>query len=361
MAPVISGTSPDVVTGNGTGTLTTASFTPAADSIIVAIAVGGYGTTAGSVASATISDSGGGSWTTRVTRNDAYDAAPAHGVGGVVRISTISAGSSPVARTVSANFTNLASSSAKALAVFVVTGASLTPGATGSVDSASATSISCPITTTNAGSLILGGFDKQRPNETVTAGGNCTFTTGLGGSNPWLDATGNMTTAFIKSTSVPGSPGATTYAISYATTWWGKAALIEILPGANTDVPATDITPAANEAASVRAYATGTDTGSAADTAILAVVGAGVDTGSAVDVAGTLRNYATETGGFAESVHVIADGANLSFGTDNATGADTATVKVYDGDTATAFEVPAVGYQGLMPPGPRIVRIRPNT
>lgn len=122
--------------------------------------------------------------------------------------------------------------------------------------------------------------------------------------------------------------------------------------GADTPPPAADaavvsaIIPAADTAAAPAA-----DTGVSANQALV-----GETPAAAADTAG-LKLYAAETGSFGESIKVVANGAILAFGTDALNGAETAAVKVTAADPATSQDLADIGYQGLLPRGPRIYRI----
>jgi hypothetical protein len=128
----------------GTGTQTTASFSPPAGSLLVAIAGGGYGGSA--VPTITFSDSTGGAWTVAATTGAQLARAS-------IAIRYLAA--APGAMTVSAAFASLTGD--RYLAVRVLTGAAAvqTGAATGTTNSAGATSQSMALAL-SAGSVVYG-------------------------------------------------------------------------------------------------------------------------------------------------------------------------------------------------------------
>lgn len=120
-----------------------------------------------------------------------------------------------------------------------------------------------------------------------------------------------------------------------------------------------DVTPAAADTAAVSATLPGADTGSGADLAVVSntlIVG---ETPLTTEV-GSVRLYDGDVGTATENVKVIANGATLAFGNDSASATETACIKISDGDTGGSLEVGAIGYQGALPKGPRILRIYPG-
>lgn len=124
------------------------------------------------------------------------------------------------------------------------------------------------------------------------------------------------------------------------------------------NVPASDTSNPAAEAATVSAIIAGADTGAGVDSAASSNQAGAPDTGTAVDAATVNVTGAIDSGSFDESIKVLSGGSTLAFGTDTAVSAESATVKVSGAvDTVSSTEVAYVGYQGALPPGPRIVRI----
>lgn len=359
MAIAIDASSPAIKTGTGSGTLTTASFTPASGSLIVAIAIGG-GNFSNATTTSTITDSGGGSWTT------AGSQVGSTGQRGIVKIAWSTAGASPAARTVSAAYTNNANG--RHLAVFVITGASVTGvGGIGlgvDVDTFDTSSLSCAITTQNAASIVLGGYlaNRNSGSDTLSAGTGNTLTTGLSGTNPYDNGTDGVASCFTKSTSVPGTPGATSYAVNHVNNNGGPIVLVEILPGGPSNIAAADVSQPASDTAHVTAAINAADTSNAAaDTASISVA-LQVNEAPLTTEAATVRILAIgETGTGEEGTKVVANGSILAFGSDNIGATEAAAILVVSADAATTGEVSFVGYQGALPPGPRIVRILPNS
>ena len=140
------GTSPAPVTGTGT-TATTASFTPAASSLLVAVAATGNSAGSGTITGA-VTDSLSSTWTLLKRMNTAGD--------GSAEVWAMDAGASPAARTVTLTGT----SSGVALSVAVFTGAVTTSQilTAGASTSRSATAWTIALTPNLSGSLIVASF-----------------------------------------------------------------------------------------------------------------------------------------------------------------------------------------------------------
>lgn len=209
---------PVPATGTGTGNITTASFSPPANSLLVALVGGGWSTTA---LGATITDSAGGTWTVGATATgtNASD-------GGLAKVFYRYLSSAPGAMTVTAAYTNL--SGGRFLAVRVVNGAaSSQTGASGSaVHNPASTSATVSVTTTVTGSVVYGITDNAA---TATA---CTFNAGTTvlTSGDFNDTTDSVRLTAWSATSPTGTPGATTFGGTYATATVTNEAAFEILP-----------------------------------------------------------------------------------------------------------------------------------
>jgi hypothetical protein len=163
MAVAIDASSPVAVTGTSTAAITTASFTPPASAIIVAIANTGNSTGSGAQ-SGTITDSLSGAWTSIIAANTTDQ--------GTVQAFRRDVGGSPAAMTVTwaPSGTNGKGSQ---LDVWVITGAGASGaaaiGATASAVSATAGQISImPVAT---GSLLFMGLTYTDTGVTLTANG----------------------------------------------------------------------------------------------------------------------------------------------------------------------------------------------
>ena len=166
MAAAIDASSPAVVISATAAAFATASFTPPANSILIAVASTGNNTGSG-VQSGTISDSLSGAWTSIITANTT-----AFGMAQILRRDV---GGSPAAMTVTwtPSGTN---GKGNQLKVFVVTGcgssASAAVGATAS--SLVATTGALSITPTATGSLLLMGLMYSTTNVVLTVNASTT-------------------------------------------------------------------------------------------------------------------------------------------------------------------------------------------
>lgn len=220
MAITEDASTPAVATGTGsTTTITSAAFTPPANSLLVALVGGGWGTSGNT--GATISDSVGGTWT--VGPSAANTASP----GGIAKIFTRQLSSAPGSMTVTATFTNL--SAGRILAVRVLNGAAATQtgAGTGSQVNSTATSAgTVSVTTTVANSVVYGISDDANNNDTYTVN---TATTALSTFN---DPSPDLVTMVAwKSTNPTSTPGATTFGGTWSvSTAKSNIVGLEILP-----------------------------------------------------------------------------------------------------------------------------------
>lgn len=165
-------------------------------------------------------------------------------------------------------------------------------------------------------------------------------------------ATGGKTTA--------GATGTTTATLS--TTGTPVTWVIGLLAGSGTStVNGADGSSNIVDTAIVQANVPGADTGAGVDTAtVTAPVGAG-DTGAGVDTGKVLVSGAADSGAADEATTILAGGATLKFASDSGSSVEgVAPLVIKDSDAfvaAEALQTATLGIQGVLPPGPRIVRI----
>ncbi|HET6212150.1 MAG TPA: hypothetical protein VFE14_04660, partial [Micromonosporaceae bacterium] len=277
---------PVLATGIST-TATTASFTPVANSLLVAIACGGGGT---AVQTVPVTDSLGSTWTLLKRANT-------NNFAGVTEIWVMDAGSSPSARTVTATLTG-SDGAGISLCVKVLTGAQ--PAATclgGFTVLHTTTAYTISITTTTAGSLACAGLVDSTASGVLTANG---ITTAWQSEN---DGTDGHKLAAFRATSLTGTPGATVIGFTNGAANNQAIVAVEILAatggtpisladaGAGTDsIAATAIVPVADSGAgadTIGAVATAplADVGSASDAVAVTVPIGIADSGSGSDTA----------------------------------------------------------------------------
>lgn len=218
--------SPAVATITGSGAVTTASFSPPAGSLLVAMACSAFATSGNSTV-VTLSDSGGHTWTQAVLEQDARSAS--NNSGGTVGIWWTYLSTAPGAMTVSMSATNMGGGAS--LCVKVITGAASTQnGATAHSEFGATTNTttgSTAITTTKAGSIVYGVVDDGEAGSTFTANAATTVI------NTYADSTDIVTIVDIKS-GVTGTPGSVTLGGTWSTTTDSRIALFEVLPAAGS-------------------------------------------------------------------------------------------------------------------------------
>lgn len=234
MAIAENASTPAIVTGTGTGALTTASFSPPAGSLLVALVGGGWSNGRITVA---MSDSVSGAWQPAVIANDIGG----NGVYGFAAVYYRYLASAPGSMTVTATYSGFSGSGAggRQLAVRVLTGAaSVQGGATAKTTlSTSMSSLTTSITTTTAGSVVYGAADDARSAETMAASANTVFCSANGGTNPFPSSNDTVTLAAIKSVQATGSPGQMSMGVSLGfSSDQGELALFEVLPSGGTPV-----------------------------------------------------------------------------------------------------------------------------
>lgn len=206
-------------TASGNATATTASFSPPAGLLLVAIISVDYG---GTLSSITCTDSGSHSWTQKVSNIPAST----HNAGAIfeLQLPPAAVGSITVSGASSGASVNGASVQTQ---VLVLGGAATvqTSAATGTGGSStSQSSGSASVTTTLNGSWVVIGGAVNTPETTVTPNGNTVTITN------WQDATGGDTVLSGKQASPTGTPGATAFGWSWTTASTWAFAAAEILP-----------------------------------------------------------------------------------------------------------------------------------
>lgn len=273
-----------------TGTpFTTAAFSPPANSLIVAL-VAADGAVAGT-STATVTDSGGHTWTLLKRQNTVSGSALAGTAEVWCMFTTTALTSITVTATIVGHPAN-----GSDLVVKVLTGASATQtGATAGLGSSSTTA-QTSITTTTAGAHVYGAVINWKNSTAYTLNGSTTSV------DAFADTTNGDWYAAFKATAAVTTPGATT--LGYTTTAAAaNMALAEILPAAGTTPITGADTSSETESGSTAVTLAGSDTGSTADASSVAVATAGLDTGTQVDTgtlgvstSGTDTSSSTETG-----------------------------------------------------------------
>jgi hypothetical protein len=248
---------PPPATGTGT-TAVTNSFTPVANSLIVAVAACGGGT---AVETCPVTDSLGSTWMLLKRANT-------NNFAGTTEIWVMDAGSSPAARTVTATITG-SNGVGVALTVKVLTGAQPAASCLGGftiVNSTTAYTIS--ITTTTANSLACAGLVDSTGSGALTVNGITTAWQSVS------DTTNGHKYATFRATSLTGTPGATVIGFTNGAANNQAIVAVEILPAAGgTDytVTQTDNTGLIDTAA-VAIGQTQTDSTGLTDTSTVQVV-----------------------------------------------------------------------------------------
>jgi RHS repeat-associated protein len=227
---VLDASSPPPVSGTTNATLTTASFTPPANSLIVAVASIGDNQSGGTPFTPNVTTSDNASMTWKLLVN--AGSSTVHN--GETAVYAANAGASS-ARTVSVSSQTNTGLRGRSLTVYVFTGAKPVanqPGATYSAQPT--TSASWPLTTSTSGSLVLGGYNHATSNMTLTPNAQTVTVQAVN------DATNHETYAALKAAALTGTPGATTFGWTNATTGTANMALAEILP-ATTATASTDV------------------------------------------------------------------------------------------------------------------------
>ena len=233
MAITEDASTPSPATGSDAGsstpstrTVTSASFSPPANSLMVALVGGGWGN--GSAMAASVTDSVSGSWTAGPA------AVGSSGAKGIAAIFYRYLSSAPGSMTVTASITNTCGG--RFLAVRVLNGAASTQTGAGSstaVNSTATTSGTVSVTTTVTGSQVYGMADDCGINATYTANGSTTII------SDFNDTADTVRLVGWKATSTTGSPGATTLGGTWGSSTTNNIAALEILPVTSTTFNAT--------------------------------------------------------------------------------------------------------------------------
>lgn len=221
MAITESGTAPAVVTNNTAITFTTASFSPPANSLVVAlVALDGNGSTP---TTGTVTDSGLHTWT-RLARANGTG-----GVGGTAEVWCLytSTGLTNITVTVAATGGTAVGGQ---LAVKVLLGASSTQTGAVATIASNSSAANTSITTTVTASWVYGAVTNWLNSTAYTANGS---TTTIAGHS---DTTNGDWYAAFKASAATGTPGATTLGFT-DTSASLNLAMAEIL--ASTAVPAS--------------------------------------------------------------------------------------------------------------------------
>jgi hypothetical protein len=215
---------PAIVQQTGSGsTITSASFSPPAGSLLLVLVGGGWGNSGAMTASVT--DSKGGAWTTAVTA-----AGTNTSLRGIAAIYYRYLSTAPGAMTVTATFTNL--SGGKELAVRVINGASGSQSGTGTgsvINSTATTAGTVSITTTVTGSAVYGISDDATTNGAYTVNGATSVLSGTP-TGDFNDATDSVRLVAWKATSATGTPGATTLGGTWSSAGVNNIAAFEVIP-----------------------------------------------------------------------------------------------------------------------------------
>jgi hypothetical protein len=188
---------PAVVTGSGT-TATTASFTPVANSLIVALAAGGAGS---AVETCPVTDSLGSTWTLLKRANT-------NNFAGVAEVWVLDAGASPAARTVTATITG-STGVGVALTVKVLTGAKNAAACLGGFTvTPTTTAYSVSVTTTTVDSLACGVLMDSTSSGALTANGISTAW------QAFSDVSNGHKAGTFRATNLTTTPGATVIGFS---------------------------------------------------------------------------------------------------------------------------------------------------
>ena len=232
MAIAEDASTPAVVTatGNSTGTITTASFTPPSNSLLVVVLNVGYTSAGSGIASVTISDTASGSYTAGPFLGDSA----ANNSGIWFRYLS----SSPGSITVTATNSNHPAAGYQ-LAVRVLTGANSSQSGAASATHTGAsatTAVTSAITTTTTGSAVYVAACGNS-GDTFTAAAATTLISNL------TDATDAEVLGAGRATSLTGTPGATTLGFTSSGSVKFSWVALEILPTSTPGTPGPAVYP----------------------------------------------------------------------------------------------------------------------
>ena len=211
-------------TSPSTKTVTSAAFSPPANSLLVALVNGGWATTSANAASVT--DSVGGTWTVGPAAVGTSTSAR-----GVAAIFYRYLSSAPGSMTVTASITNL--NAGRQLAVRVLNGAASNQTGAGSgttVNPTGSTTCTVSVTTTVTGSQVYGAADNCGNASALSVNGVTTILSG----GDFNDTADSVRLVAWKGSSATGTPGATNFGGTWATSADYNIAALEILPVTST-------------------------------------------------------------------------------------------------------------------------------
>lgn len=222
MAITEDASTPPIASGTGGATpLTTASFSPPAGSVMVALVAAGYQDVASGVPGITVTDSVGGTWLPGPTV-----ASSTGNFLGRTSIFLRALPSAPGSMTVSANYTNI--NGGRFIKVVVLNGAALSQAGAATITrdvNTNQTDWTQSIVSTKVDSVFYGVVDDPNVNNTVSAAAN----TSLVGT-AFNDSTDGIVSAAFKSTAATVTPGSISLGVTMGTTSQGILAIQEIVP-----------------------------------------------------------------------------------------------------------------------------------
>src|SRR6266540_2781550 len=228
--PITEDASAPATVTSSTNVATTASFTPAANSLLVAIANAGNNTGVGTI-TCPVTDSLGSTWTLlKRTNTD-----PVNGAGST-EVWAMDAGASPAARTVTATGTGGANAVGTSLCVKVLTGAKPVASVLGtSANPNGGNNYTIALTTTTTGSLVVGGLSRITSAVTLTANGSTTAWQSVS------DGTNTETYGAWRALNLTGTPGADTYGYTNAAAAAQVLVAVELLAATGGDTSPSTI------------------------------------------------------------------------------------------------------------------------
>jgi hypothetical protein len=205
---------PAAVTSTTT-TVTSASFTPLATSLIVAIGICGNTTGTGTL-TAPITDSLGSTWTLLKRANTAG--------GGSAEVWGLDSGASPSARTVTVTGTGGANAIGVALCVKVLVGAKPATTVAGASNSITGTAYTIALTSTTIGAMVVGALVDNQVAGALTVNTNTTVWQSVS------DTTDTEKYGAWRAITLVSTPGALTYGYTNTAADNQNIAAVELLP-----------------------------------------------------------------------------------------------------------------------------------
>lgn len=218
-----SASAPPIVHQTGATPPSTASFSPPASSLVVAMVCSAFATS-GNTSVVGLTDSGSHTWTQKVLEQDARTGA--NNSGGTIAIYESYFSSAP--GSISLTITSTNSGGGFSIVTKVLTGADPTQAGVASAHSefgatTNTTTGSLAITTTTTGSIVYGMVDDGEIGGIFTPNGSSTSI------DNWQDATDIITISAFKS-GITGTPGSVTLGGSWGTATNSRIALLEVIP-----------------------------------------------------------------------------------------------------------------------------------